>query len=148
MKTLLQSLVVLLSRALLCQIFLISAVGHLFNWGGTTQYMAAQGMFLVHFMLAGAVAFLLAGGLSVLLGYYARCGSILLIVFLLMVTPIFHNFWAYESSDPQRMMQTINFMKNTGLAGGLLMVLAFGSGGLSLDAIWPLRRRSSTRNLG
>ena len=43
-----------------------------------------------------------------------------------MVTPIFHNFWAYGAEDPQHMMQTINFMKNAGLAGGLLMVLAYG----------------------
>ena len=126
MKSLLQNLVVLLARVLLSQIFLFSAVGHLMNWGGTTKMMTAQGMVYVHFMLIGAVMFLLLGGLSVLLGFYARAGSLLLIVFLLMVTPIFHNFWAYGAEDPQHMMQTINFMKNAGLAGGLLMVLAYG----------------------
>jgi putative oxidoreductase len=137
MKNLLQNPIVLLARILICQVFLLAAVGHLMNWGGTTKMMADQGMVMVHFMLFGAVVFMLLGGLSVLLGFYARIGSLLLIVFLLMVTPIFHDFWAYESSDPQHTMQMINFMKNTGLAGGLLMVLAFGSGGLSLDAFWP-----------
>jgi putative oxidoreductase len=144
MKTLLQSVLVLFARILITQIFLLSAVGHLMNWGGTTKMMTEQGMVLVHFMLAGAVTFLALGGLSVLLGFYGRIGSILLIVFLLMATPIFHNFWAFESSDPQRMMQMINFMKNTSMAGGLLLVLAFGTGGLSLDAFWPRRRKTIT----
>jgi uncharacterized membrane protein YphA (DoxX/SURF4 family) len=39
-------------------------------------------------------------------------------------------------------MQMINFLKNTGLAGGLLMVLAYGSGTLSLDRYWPWRGKS------
>jgi putative oxidoreductase len=140
MKTLLQNIVAIAARVLLSQIFLFSAASHVWSWGGTTQYMTGHGMIFVDLMLAGAVTFLLLGGLSVLLGYYARVGSLLLIVFLVLVTPIFHNFWAYEATDAQHQMQMINFMKNTGLAGGLLMVLAFGSGGLSLDAFWPWRK--------
>jgi putative oxidoreductase len=101
MKTLLQNIVVLVARVLLCLVFLSGAVGHLMNWGGTTQSMADKGMVFVNFMLVGAVTFLLLGGLSVLLGYYARVGSLLLIVFLVMVTPIFHNFWAYEAANAQ-----------------------------------------------
>ena len=90
--TTLQNLVVLAARILLSQIFLISAVGHLTNWSGTIQYMIGKGMALesllgtsgvvfVHIMLAGATAFLVVGGLSVLLGIYARWGAVLLICF-------------------------------------------------------------------
>ena len=57
-------------------------MNHLLTWGGTIQYMTGKGMALegvlggsgkvfVHVMLAGAVAFLLVGGLSVLLGIRA-----------------------------------------------------------------------------
>jgi putative oxidoreductase len=69
---------------------------------------------------------LVGGGLSVLLGYKARLGALLLIGFLIPATLIFHtNF-----SEPQ---QEIQFMKNLGLMGGLLMVVAFGAGPVSLD---------------
>ena len=149
--TLLQNVAALIARVLLSQIFLMAGIGHLLDWGGTIKYMTAKGMALegvlggsgivfTHIMLAGAVTFLLLGGLSVLLGFHARWGSVLLIVFLLSVTPIFHNFWAYEAADPRRVPQMLNFLKNTGLAGGLLMVLAFGSGRLSIDTVWPFRR--------
>ena len=154
MLTLLQSVVVLVARVLLSQVFLISAAGHLFNWGETVQHMTGQGMDLesilggagvvfVHVMLALAVTFLVLGGLAVLLGIRARWGAVLLILFLIPTTLIFHNFWAYGADDPQRMLQIGNFMKNSGLAGGLLMVLAFGSGALSLDRILPKRGTST-----
>jgi putative oxidoreductase len=145
MKSHLQGLVALLARILLAQIFILSGINHLLNWNGTIQYMTGKGMTLervlgssgtvfVNVMLAGAMTFLLLGGLSVLLGIRARLGAVLLILFLIPVTLIFHDFWNYAAQDPQHVPQMINFMKNTGLGGGLLMVLAFGSGSLSLDA--------------
>ena len=150
MTTYLQSLVALVARVLLSQIFIISGINHLLKWGGTIQYMTDKGMAMdsilgrsgvvfVHIMLAGAVTFLLVGGLSVLLGIRARGGALLLILFLIPVTLIFHDFWRCKT-DADRMMQTINFMKNTGLGGGLMMVLAFGSGALSLNWLLPKRR--------
>jgi len=150
----LQNGVVLLARVLLSQIFILAGVNHLNNWGNTIQYMTGKGMALegilggsgvafVHVMLAGAVTFLLVGGLSVLLGIRARGGAILLILFLIPVTLIFHDFWRYAASDPQHVPQMLNFMKNTGLGGGALMVLAFGSGAWSLDALLPKRRAPS-----
>jgi putative oxidoreductase len=150
MATYFQSLVALAARILLSQIFIISGVKHLLSWGDTIGYMTSKGMALegilgrsgvvfVHIMLAGAVTFLLVGGLSVLLGIRARGGALLLVLFLIPVTLIFHDFW-HCKTDADRIMQTINFMKNTGLAGGLLMVLAFGSGALSLNWIVPKRR--------
>jgi len=146
----LQNVVVLLARVALSQIFILSGVNHLLNWGGTIQYMTSKGMALestlggsgvafVNVLLAGAVTFLLVGGLSVLLGIRARGGTVLLIAFLIPVTWIFHDFWHCDT-DPEHTLQTINFMKNTGLGGGLLMVLAFGSGALSLKGSLLKRR--------
>jgi putative oxidoreductase len=145
-----QSIVALAARIALSQIFVLSGVNHLRTWGGTIQYMTGKGMtlegllggsgkVLVHVLLAGAVTFLLIGGLSVLLGIRARFGAVLLIVFLIPTTLIFHDFWNYDGQE--RMLQTINFMKNTGLGGGLLMVLAFGSGSLGLDVfVWKRKK--------
>jgi putative oxidoreductase len=85
--------------------------------------------------LSGLLA--LAGGLSILLGYRARAGAWLIILFLAPVTMMMHNFWSV--ADPMmRQMQMANFMKNLALAGGALLIAYFGAGPMSLD----VRRRS------
>jgi putative oxidoreductase len=129
-----QHIVALGGRVLLSLIFLASAVGHVLDWSGSTSYMTSYGMPMVHVFLAGAVAFLFVGGLSVLLGLRARWGAVMLIVFLIPTTLIFHAFWTIDPAEAvERKMQMIQFLKNLGLIGGLLMVLAHGSGSLGLD---------------
>jgi putative oxidoreductase len=88
-------------------------------------------MFWVPFFLVGAVGFELGGGFSVLLGYKARLGALALFLFLIPVTLTFHNFWTYPPE--QQKMQMILFMHNLTLMGGLLLVLTFGPGPLSID---------------
>jgi putative oxidoreductase len=80
--------------------------------------------------LAGVMAF--AGGVSVLLGYRARFGALLLVLFLVPVTLIMHRFWGL--ADPQvAMLQKIMFLKNVSMIGTALMVMYNGSGPYSLD---------------
>lgn len=81
--------------------------------------------------LAGLIA--LAGGLSVILGYRARLGAWLLIVFLVPVTGFMHNFWAVK--DPlMAQMQMGFFIGNLSRVGGALLIAYFGAGPLSFDA--------------
>jgi len=81
--------------------------------------------------IAGLIA--LAGALSVLLGYRAKQGAWLLVVFLIPVTLYMHKFWGL--TDPMMVqMQQAHFLKNVGLLGGALLIAYFGSGPLSLDA--------------
>jgi putative oxidoreductase len=81
--------------------------------------------------LAGIIAF--AGGLMVALGFHARIGALLLLVFLLPVTLFMHKFWGI--SDPQlQQMQMINFLKNVGLIGASAFVVYAGAGAYSFDA--------------
>ncbi len=127
----LQYVTPLAGRAGLSLIFLLSAFGKLMNLSGTAGYMASKNMPLVPLFLAGAIAFELLGGLSVLLGFKARWGAAALIFFLIPATLIFHNFWAYEGMEQQ--MQMINFLKNVAIGGGLLTLIAHGSGPLSLE---------------
>ena len=145
----LQNLVVLLARLVLSPLFIFAGVNHLRNWNGTIKYMTSKGMgiesvfgssspIVVQILLAGATAFLLLGGLSLLLGLRARWGAVLLIVFLIPAALIFHDFWHYDGQIQQ--LQMANFMKNITIAGGLLMVLAVGSGTWSLDALRRKRR--------
>lgn len=122
----------LAGRAALSAIFLLSAVGKITSWDGTAGYMASKGMPLVPFFLASAIVVEALGGLSVLLGYKARWGALALAAFLVPVSLIFHNFWAFEGMA--RQMEMIGFLKNVAIAGGLLTVVAHGAGALSIDS--------------
>ncbi len=119
----------LVARIFLSVIFLRSGISKILDFGGTQQFMAANGipLALTGLLLVGSIILELAGGLSVLLGYKARWGAIALIVFLIPTTLIFHTNFAEE-------MQVIQFLKNLALIGGLLMVVYFGSVPVSIDA--------------
>jgi len=126
----------LIGRIFLAMIFLMSGFNKITGWEGTSGYMSSKGMPLVSMFLFGAIVFELLGGLSVLLGFRARLGAFVLIIFLIPATLIFHDFWAFEGMI--RQTQMIMFMKNLTIIGGLLMVIGFGSGPFSLD----LRKQS------
>lgn len=120
-------------RTMLAAIFLMSAVGNKIpNFEGVAGYMASEGVPMPRLLLAGAILFLLVGGVSLVLGFRARLGAGLLLVFLILATYFFHDFWTF--ADPQaRQQQTIQFMKNLGLMGAMLLVIANGPGAWSLD---------------
>jgi putative oxidoreductase len=122
---------VFLGRFLFVLIFLMSAPMHFSQQ--VIAFAAAKGVPLVSIVvpLSGVIA--LAGGLSILLGYRARVGAWLLILFLVAVTPLMHNFWTV--ADPMmRQMDFANFMKNVSMAGAALFITQFGAGPWSLDA--------------
>jgi putative oxidoreductase len=113
-----KALISLVGRILLVLIFLNSGMGKVGNFGGTAQYMAKFGMPFTNFFLVGAIFFELVGSITVILGYFARFGTFLLL--------IFHTNFA----DP---MQKINFMKNVSMFGGCLILFCAGAGRLSVD---------------
>lgn len=81
--------------------------------------------------LSGVIA--LAGAASVLVGYRAKLGAWLLVLFLVPVTLWMHRFWGL--TDPMAAaMQRAMFLKNVSILGGALLVTYFGAGPLSLDA--------------
>ena len=61
-------------------------------------------------------------------------------MFLVPVSLIMHNFWAFEEG-PERMAQMISFMKNVSIAGGVTMVLALGAGPCSIDRLLEPRAK-------
>jgi putative oxidoreductase len=118
-------------RTLFAAIFLLAAPGH-FS-AHTIDYAAQQGVPLAS--LAVPISGLVAGigGLSVLLGWKARFGAWLLVLFLVPVTLMMHAFW--KVADPMMaQMQMAMFMKNLSMIGGALLITQFGAGPLSLDA--------------
>ena len=74
----------------------------------------------------------LGGGLSIALGYRAKGGGWLIVLFLVPVTAMMHTFWAM--ADPNReQMQQIMFLKNLSMLGAAFLIAHFGSGPLSVD---------------
>ena len=71
-------------------------------------------------------------GLSLLLGYKARLGALLLFLFLIPVTLTFHNWWTYADPKDQH-TNMLFFLHNLALMGGLLLVMTWGPGPLSID---------------
>lgn len=129
-----KAVVAIIGRVMLATIFLMSALGKKIpDFAGTVEYMTANGVPMPNIMLVGAIAFLVVGGVSIVIGYHARVGAGLLIVFLVLATYYFHDFWTYAADSTDFQMQMIQFMKNMGLAGAMLMIVANGPGSGSID---------------
>lgn len=125
------SYVVPVGRAFFAAIFLMSLLTHFSPQAIGYATQAGVPFARLSVPLSGLIAF--AGGLSVLLGYRARIGAWLIVIFLVPVTVMMHNFWAV--ADPMMaQMQQAMFMKNLSMLGGALLVTYFGAGPISLDA--------------
>ena len=128
-----QAVASLCGRLMVATIFLMSAVGNKIpNFNEVAGYMASEGVPMPQVALAGAIVFLIAGSLSVIAGFKIRFGAALLLVFLLLATHFFHDFWKFEGQEQQ--MQMIQFMKNLSLMGTMVFLMANGAGALSVDA--------------
>lgn len=115
----------LFGRILLSLIFVLGGVSKLSGLAGTAGFMAAK-MSLpmgVSFFLAACAALLeLIGGLLIVFGLFSRISALILFLYLIPVTIIFH--WIPG--------QTIEVMKNLSIMGGMLIVAGEGPGALSL----------------
>ncbi len=124
---LLTGVVPLVGRVLLAAIFLISGFGKLTNPAGTIAYIEMAGLPLPTLAYGVAVVVEAIGGLALIVGYQTRLVALALAVFSLAAAVGFHGNLADTN-------QFIHFFKNVAMAGGLLQVVAFGAGRLSLDA--------------
>jgi putative oxidoreductase len=129
-----QGFVSLVARLMIAAIFLASAAGNKIpNFTAVAETMGAAGIQQPKIMLAGAIVFLILGSVSVVVGYYARFGALLLLVFLIAASYYFHAFWKLPAG-PEQMTELISFMKNVALMGTMVFIMANGAGAWSIDA--------------
>jgi putative oxidoreductase len=114
----------LLGRVLLSVIFILSGLGKLPHFHDVAAMMAGKGIPLASVALVITLLIEIGGGLMLLTGYKARYAALVIAVWLVPVTLVFHNFWAVPAAQQQDQM--INFLKNLAIIGGLL-VTAFAS---------------------
>ena len=121
----------LVGRILLALIFITSGFEKLTGFSGTVGYIASKGLPLPQVGAALAVLVELGGGLMLAIGFKARWAALAIAIFSLAAGFLFHDFWNADAAS--KMMQSINFWKNVSIAGGMLMVFAFGPGRYSVD---------------
>ena len=115
--------------------FIFGGLNHFMNLGMMAHYAGHEGTPAPKVAVAGTGVLLLAGGLSVVLGVVPVIGLISMVVFLVPVSLVMHDFWAVP--EEQKMDQQIHFMKNVALAGAAL-ALMYGAPSWPL-ALWALK---------
>jgi putative oxidoreductase len=106
--------------------FAMSGLGKLGAIGPTTEMIRAAGLPLPSLALVVAVVVELGGGLLLVAGFRTRIVAFVLALFAIATALSFHTNFADQN-------QMINFLKNVMIAGGLLQIVAFGAGAVSID---------------
>jgi putative oxidoreductase len=104
-----------LGRILLSAIFLVAGYRMTTDFSGTVESLAAKNIPFTEVLAVGAVGLQIVGGLMVATGYRPRLGAVLLLIFLIPTTVLFH-----PPAFPAEMMP---FLKNLAVMGGLLVVI-------------------------
>lgn len=131
-----------LGRLCICSIFIFSSIQDCLDWRGQEDYVLntltnyinmSPNMGYVNsiyqllmsnitLFLSIGVALKFFGGLFLLFGWQIKMGSCFLLLFLIPVTLVFHDFW--NQSGQNKLIETVMFWKNIGLAGGLFLFLS------------------------
>ena len=114
----------LVGRIFLAALFLIEGVGKLFTQEQVITYMEDYGVPGMLFIPAVVVEILFP--LLLIAGYKTRLAALVMALFTLTVAIIFHT----DFSDG---MQLISFLKNLAIAGGFMIIIAYGSNKFSID---------------
>ena len=134
----LANFIAVIGRVLLALIFVRAGIGKLGAIDATAAQMAKAGIPLSDLLVYGAIAMELGGGLLLMAGLFARWVAAALFFYTLTLALIFHPYWTVP--EAQERLQASIFFGHLSMMGGMLMVVALGAGGWSLDAL--LRRKA------
>ena len=113
----------LIGRILFGGYFIISGLNHFMKAAPLSDYARSKNVSSPKVAIFITCVMMLLGGLGILLGTFIAASVILLVVFLVVVAFVIHDFWDVKD-EQMRMMEKINFMKNIALAGAALTMLA------------------------
>ncbi|MEI9929630.1 MAG: DoxX family protein [Rhizomicrobium sp.] len=121
-----------LGRLALAWVFLSEAYSRATAWDSNIQVMTFANLPAPPLLLALAVIVMALGGLSLLFGYHARHGAMLLFGFVAIATVLMHDYWNLKTVA-DRAIDYEAFTRDVAIAGGLLMVVGLGAGPFALD---------------
>ena len=127
----LQNPLSLIGRVLLALLFIPAGFSKIGGFAKTADYIASKGVPFQELAAAAAIGVELGMGLLLLIGWQTRWAALGIAFFTVVITFIFHNFWAVPAE--QVMSQQQSFFKNIAVVGGLLTVAAWGAGAWSVD---------------
>ena len=127
-----QSWMLLLGRSLLGLVFLVVGIRSIMLYTGSVGYFAKLGFPMPEATTWLAIAIDLAGGALLILGWKTRWISWLLVVFVLIAISAAHRFWEFDAA--QYANQLNHFLKDLAIIGGLLYIIVFGPGSMSVEA--------------
>ena len=122
----------LVGRILLAAMFLLAGINKIGGFAGTAGWMASKGLPMTDVLLVITIIVEIAGAAMIMVGWKANIGAAALLLFTLLASFIFHDFW--NVADAQAMQtQMIMFMKNMSVMGGMVLIMAFGTGPYSVE---------------
>ncbi len=122
----------LIGRLALAWFFLSEVYTRAGNWDGQVALLTFANYPAPPVLLALALIVMVLGGLSLLLGFHARHGAVLLFGFTVVATVLMHDYWHLKDAAARAADYEI-FARNVAIAGGLLLVVGMGAGPFSLD---------------
>jgi len=115
-----------IGRILFSLIFIASGLSKIGDWDKTVLYMEAHNMVFIPFFLLMAIFLQVVGGLSIITSYKTKIGTILLLIFILPATFIFHNFWTLPTETALEIIiqqaEMVSFLKNITIIGALVLI--------------------------
>lgn len=128
-----ESLLFLLGRIAIGAFFLWKAFERIQHWGAAADAMKRKRVPFISYVLPLSMFLLVVGWLSVVFGFYARGGAMLLLIYMVAHMYMFHAFWNLDKGT-EHMLEKLLFMKDFAIVGSLLLILAVGGGSLSVHA--------------
>lgn len=119
----------LLGRLLFGGVLAFNGLSHFLNAESMAGYAGAKGVPAPRVAVPASGGLLLFGGLGIAAGVLPTLAAGGLIVFLVVTTPVMHDFWA--APDEQAEGELINFLKNVAMTGAALALFAIST------TAWP-----------
>lgn len=126
-----QDALALAGRVLLALLFVPAGFSKLMGFAGTVGYISSVGAPLPQVAAVIAIVVELGLGLLLLVGFKTRLSAVVLAVFTVAASVLFHNYWSMPAD--KAFVNQLMFFKNIAIAGGLLAFVAFGAGRFSID---------------
>jgi uncharacterized membrane protein YphA (DoxX/SURF4 family) len=141
-----------LSRVLLSLVFIFTGYIKIFSWGPADKPIQNMDMWKTRVqglkipgtndplpnpeLLAQIVAYgELVGGIMLFLGILTRLTAFGFFIFVILASVLGHAFWTF-AEPAQHFMQLNHFLKNMGIAGGLLILIGAGGGAVGIDGMF------------
>lgn len=127
-----QAVLALAARFLLSALMFYAALFNILNWSHQVSLLDEDQVPMPGFMIFAATAIEIVLGVPLLLGYKTRGVAFVLAAYVLLCAILLHPFWAVPPGS--RTSEELHFFETLGAMGGLLMLAAYGPGGISIDA--------------